>query len=490
VGSFCWSWARVVEQAATAMSKHCLRHGCGILVVDDDAALAETLSKLLRQHYPCVHTAFSGAEARQILDREPNICLVLADLFTPVMDGLQVLQHVRETSPDTSVILMTGFATIETAVAAIKQGAEDYITKPFDTDAVLKKVSRLMETYELKQRLALLEQRLDESAPFSQIVGGTKLMKSAVERARASAQSLAPVLLVGETGVGKEMFARAIHRASPRGKAPFVPINCAALPRDLVESEMFGHRKGSFTGAVASHAGLLQAADQGTLFLDELSDLPPEIQAKLLRVLEGGEVRPVGDSAGRKVDVRLVSASNRPLAELGGEQLRPDFFYRISTIVIQLPPLRERRQDLYLLAEHFIEKFSCHYDREVTLHPSALEQLLNYSFPGNVRELAHILESAVAVSTENPQVITERDLRPLLRPPALVTVADLTSFAQECSLEAVEKFAIRQAIRLAGYNKSRAASLLGISRGTLYHKLQAYGLEPQPAGKKARTRTD
>jgi DNA-binding NtrC family response regulator len=261
------------------MTKHCLRHGCGILVVDDDAALAETLAKLLRQHYPSVHTAFSGAEARQILTREPNICLVLADLFMPVMDGLQVLQHVRETYPDTCVILMTGFGTIETAVAAIKQGAEDYITKPFDTDTVLKKVSRLMEVYELKQRVALLEQKLDESAPFSQIVGGAKLMKSVIERARAAAQSSAPVLLVGETGVGKEMFARAIHRASPRGKAPFVPVNCAALPRELVESEMFGHCKGSFTGAVANHIGLLRAADQGTLFLDEVADIPPEIQA-------------------------------------------------------------------------------------------------------------------------------------------------------------------------------------------------------------------
>jgi DNA-binding NtrC family response regulator len=471
------------------MTKHCLRHGCGILVVDDDAALADTLAKLLRQHYPCVHTAFSGTEARQILAREPNICLVLADLFMPVMDGLQVLQHVRETYPDTSVILMTGFATIETAVAAIKQGAEDYITKPFDTDTVLKKVSRLMEVYELKQRVALLEQKLDESAPFSQIVGGAKLMKSVIERARTAAQSSAPVLLVGETGVGKEMFARAIHRASPRGKAPFVPVNCAALPRELVESEMFGHRKGSFTGALANHVGLLRAADQGTLFLDEVSDLAPEIQAKLLRVLEGDEVRSVGDTTGHQVDVRLVSASNQPLTELGGERLRSDFFYRISTIAIEIPPLRDRREDLYLLAEYFIEKFSCHYDREVTLHPTALEQLLDYSFPGNVRELAHILESAVAVSTENPQVITERELRPLLRPPAVVSIADLASFSQECSLEAVEKFAIRQAMRMAGYNKSRAATLLGISRGTLYHKLQAYGLETEAARQKAKTGT-
>jgi DNA-binding NtrC family response regulator len=471
------------------MTKHCLRHGCGILVVDDDAALADTLAKLLRQHYPCVHTAFSGAEARQILTREPNICLVLADLFMPVMDGLQVLQHVRETYPDTRVILMTGFGTIETAVAAIKQGAEDYITKPFDTDTVLKKVSRLMEVFELKQRVALLEQKLDESAPFSHIVGGAKLMRSVIERAHAAAQSSAPVLLVGETGVGKEMFARAIHRASPRGKGPFVPVNCAALPRELVESEMFGHRKGSFTGAVANHIGLLRAADQGTLFLDEVADIPPEIQAKLLRVLEGDKVRPVGNTTGHEVDVRLVSASNRPLVELGGGRLRSDFFYRISTIAIEIPPLRERREDLYLLAEHFIEKFSCHYDREIKLHATALERLLEHSFPGNVRELAHILESAVAVSTENPQVIGERELRPLLRPPAVVTVADLTNFGQECSLEAAEKFAIRQAIRMAGYNKSRAASLLGISRGTLYHKLQAYGLDSEPARKKAKTGT-
>ncbi len=458
------------------MNKQCVGCGCGILVVDDDEVLASSLTKLLRRHYGCVHTALSGPEAVAILAREKNICVVLVDLIMPMMDGLSVLDHVRQTDPDVSVVLMTGFGTIETAVEAVKRGAEDYITKPFDAEMVLKKVSRLMQVYELQDRLARLETQRELESPFANIVAGSSAMVNVLERARAAALSSAPVLLVGETGTGKEMLARAIHAASPRNAKPFMPVNCAAIPQELVESELFGHRKGAFTGALADHRGLFRAADGGTIFLDEIAEMPVSVQAKLLRVLEEGELRPVGEATPLRVDVRVVSASNRPLPELAGGALREDVFYRISTIVIELPPLRARREDLYLLIEHFLERLCHQYDRRVSLERSALDRLLGYSFPGNVRELAHILESVVAVSTDNPQAIIERELSPLLRGQSAATALP-TSVVADCSLETLEKFAIRQAMRIAGYNKSRAAELLGLSRGALYNKLREYGLE-------------
>lgn len=462
------------------MSAQCIGGRCGILVVDDDEALAATLAKVLSQHYPCVYMALSAAEALAILAREENICIVLTDLVMPITDGLGVLDAVRQSHPDISVILMTGFATIETAVEAIRRGAEDYITKPFDTETVLKKVSRLIELYQLKERVALLENRRDPESPFAKIVGGSPVMRGVLERARAAAQSSAPVLLVGETGTGKEMLAQAIHRASPRAGRSFLPVNCAAIPHELVESELFGHRKGAFTGAVADHRGLFEAAHGGTLFLDEIAELPPGAQAKLLRVLEEGEVRPVGATNRMHVDVRVLSACNRPLAEIAGGALREDLFFRVSTIVIEVPPLRRRPEDLYLLIERFLQEFIQRYGRQISLDRAALDQLLGYSFPGNVRELAHILESAVAVSTENPQVIHERDITPLLRAQAGGTPSP-TSVASDCSLENLEKFAIRQALRIANGNKSRAAELLGLSRGSLYRKLREYGLESEVA---------
>lgn len=462
------------------MSGETNNHSCGILIVDDDEVLVGTLAKLLRQHYPVVHTAFSGAEASAKLSQEENIRLVLVDLVMPMMDGLSVLDYVRRTCPETGVVLMTGFGTIETAVDAIKRGAEDFITKPFDTDTLLKKVSRLMEFYELKERVVNLEERLSSDNAFAGFVAGSPRMRAVLERTQVAARSAAPVFLVGETGVGKEMLARAIHNASPRAEKAFVPMNCAALPHDLIESELFGYRKGAFTGAVSDRGGLFQAADGGTLFLDEVAEMPLAGQAKLLRALEAGEVRPVGDTTPHQVDVRLVSATNRPLSDLMAGTLRDDLYFRISTIVIQIPPLRERLEDLYLLTEHFLREFGRRYDREVSIQPAALKRLASYEFPGNVRELAHILESAVAVSTETPQEITEHDLAPLLRGFGTSSTVR-ASVATDLSLQGMEKFAIRQALRLTGNNKSRAAELLGISRGSLYRKLRDYGVEESKA---------
>lgn len=321
----------------TYMSKQCRGGSLGILVVDDDEGLATSLAKVLQQRYPRVHTALSAAEAAAILAREKNICIALVDLVMPLTDGLGLLDLVRQSHPDVSVILMTGFGTIETAVEAIKRGAEDYITKPFDSETVLKKVSLVMELYELKERVAQLEGQRERESSFAEIVAASPVMLSVLERVRVAAMSSAPVLLVGETGTGKEMLARAIHRGSPRAGGSFIPVNCAAIPHELFESELFGHRKGAFTSAVADHRGLFQAAHGGTLFLDEITEVPIGTQAKLLRVLEDGEVRRVGETTPLHVDIRLVSASNRPLAEIASGGLREDLFFRISTIVIQVP---------------------------------------------------------------------------------------------------------------------------------------------------------
>ncbi|MBI3680627.1 MAG: sigma-54-dependent Fis family transcriptional regulator [Acidobacteria bacterium] len=461
------------------MSKQCLGRSCGILVVDDDEVLTASLAKVLRQRFSCVYEALSGAEAVAILSKENNICLVLVDLIMPVMDGLSVLEYIRQADAEASVVLMTGFGTIETAVEAIKRGAEDYITKPFDSQTVLKKVSRLMELYELKARVAGLELQNEPGSPFASIVTGSPAMRKVIDRARVAALSSAPVLLVGETGTGKEMMARAIHFASPRAAQSFVPVNCAALPQELVESELFGYRKGAFTGALSDHRGLFQAAHQGTLFLDEIAEMPMSAQAKLLRVLEEGEVRPVGETVPHQVDVRVISASNRPLSELASTALREDLFFRVSTIVIELPPLRKRPEDLCLLVQHFLREFSQKYGRRISIDRGAANRLSEYSFPGNVRELRHILESAVALSADNPQMINERDLTPVLRSqtaqPAVNSLP--ANVGADCSLEALEKFAIRQALRVASDNKSRAAELLGLSRGALYRKLREYGLD-------------
>jgi DNA-binding NtrC family response regulator len=461
------------------MSIGCPGQHCGILVVDDDESLATTLTKLLGRHYAAVHTALSGAEAAAILERETGIRLLLVDLMMPVMDGLAVLDYVKEHHPSVSVLLMTGFGTIETAVEAIKRGAEDYLTKPFDTETILKKVSRLMELYELKERVTELETQLGNHSPFSQIVAGCPAMHAILQKGQVAAQSSAPVLIAGETGTGKEMLARAIHNASPRAGCAFVPVNCAALPHELIESELFGYRKGAFTGAQADHAGLFEAANGGTLFLDEIGEMPLAAQAKLLRVLEEGELRRVGENTAVRIDLRLLSATNRPLAQLRKGALREDLFFRISTIVLEVPPLRQRQGDLYLLAKHLLGQLEGRYGRSLSLDRTALDHLLTYPFPGNVRELAHILESAVAVSTENPQTIHGRDLAPLLQ--SRTASSELPAgLAAGCSLEQLEKFAVRQALRIAGYNKSRAAELLGLSRGSLYNKLKAHGLDASP----------
>ena len=445
-----------------------------ILVVDDDAGLANALRDFLHGEGYAVETALSGEEALAILANTPGISLALVDLMMPLIDGLTLMDQLRQRNPDLTVVIMTGFGTIETAVEAIKRGAEDYLTKPFDQEAIRKKIGRLMEVFELRDRVAQLESNLDKYAhSFEALVHISPAMQRIVEQARTAADTDAPILLMGETGTGKEMLARAIHGASRRSSAPFAPLNCGALPRDLVESELFGFRRGAFTGAYADAEGVFASANGGTVFLDEIGEMPKDIQVKLLRVLQEKELRPVGSPRATPVDVRIIAATNRPLAALRGECLRDDFYFRIATVVIEVPPLRNRPEDLLALLRHMTRSLSERYGRDISLSRAALELLLHYSFPGNIRELMNMLESVAALSREDPQVVTDRELRPLLQSGA-GEVAPVAGVESNLTLEQMERVVIERALRQCKGNRTHAASLLGISRDTLYRKMREF----------------
>jgi DNA-binding NtrC family response regulator len=444
---------------------------CTILVVDDDAGLANTLKDFLLGEGYSVEVALSGEEALSVQTNTPGISLALVDLMMPLTDGLALMGQLRQRNPDLAVVIMTGFGTIETAVEAIKRGAEDYLTKPFDQEAIRKKIGRLMEVFELRDRVAQLESNLDKYAhSFEALIHISPVMQRIVEQARTAAETDASILLIGETGTGKEMLARAIHGASRRSSAPFAPLNCGALPRELVESELFGFRRGAFTGAYSDAAGLFATANGGTVFLDEIGEMAKDIQVKLLRVLQEKELRPIGSPRSIPVDVRIIAATNRPLAALRNEQLRDDFYFRIATVTIEVPPLRNRPEDLLALVRHFTRSLTERYQRDITLSRSALELLLHYSFPGNIRELANMLESLAALSREDPQVVTERDLRPLLEN-SQGEAMSVSGVEQNLSLERV---VIERALRQCKGNRTHAASLLGISRDTLYRKMREF----------------
>jgi len=441
-----------------------------ILIVDDDAGLAGTLRDFLAQDgYPtCV--ALTASEALAVVERNPGLALAIVDLVMPLTDGLALMEQLHSRNPDLPVLIMTGYATVETAVEAIKRGAEDYLTKPFDRAAVRKKVGRLMEVHRLRHRVAQLEADLQQASnPFEGLVFVSPQMQRVVERARAAAASDASVLILGETGTGKEMLARAIHGASRRASAPFMGINCGALPRDLVESELFGVRRGAFTGAYNDAPGVFVSATHGTVFLDEIGEMPKEAQVKMLRVLQERELRPLGSATPVKVDVRIIAATNRALQQLRAELLREDLYFRIATVVIEVPPLRSRREDILVLAQHFAAVLADRYGRHITLTRSATELLLNYAFPGNVRELQNLLESATALSQADPQAITDKDLKPLVAQAGTVSGS---GYAENMALDELEQVAIERALRLCNGNRTRTAALLGISRDTLYRKMR------------------
>jgi two-component system response regulator AtoC len=447
--------------------------GAGVLVVDDDARVASALKEFLSHEGYRVEVALSAAEALAIQSANPSISLALIDLIMPVTDGLTLTDELRRRDPNLSVVIMTGYGTIESAVDAIKRGAEDYVTKPFDYEAVRKKVARLMEVVELREHVAQLEKNLERHACFENIVSLSPGMERVLERARLAAATDASVLVLGETGTGKEMLMRAMHAASPRAGMPFVTLNSGALPRELVEGDLFGFRKGTVNGAGGDAPGIFSVASGGTVFLDEIGQMPRDIQVMLLRALQEGQLRPAGTTRSAQADVRVVAADNHSLNELRGGLLREDLYFRIATVVLEIPPLRSRPEDILVLAQHCATRISRRYGREISLSRAALELLLGYGFPGNVRELENLIESAGAVSAENPQVISERDLKPLLGG-GVTPQAAAAAIGQPMSMEQMERLTIQQALRVSDGNRTKAASLLGISRDTLYRKMRHY----------------
>ena len=443
-----------------------------VLVVDDEPAQRELVAGFLRKHGFDVVLAGGGREAVARFKQEP-FDLVLTDQRMPDLSGLEVLEAVRSTSPETAVVIITAYGTIETAVSAVKAGAADYLTKPLNLDDLLHRVHRLRERQRLVTENRELREALTERHRVEGIIGDSGRMQEVLSLVRRVAPSDATVLIRGESGTGKELIARALHYASPRAAGPLVKVNCAALAESLLEAELFGHEKGAFTGAVASRKGRFEVADGGSIFLDEIGDLPPHLQVKLLRVLQEREFERVGSSRPIKVDVRLLAATHRDLEALVREgRFREDLYYRINVVTIMLPPLRERREDLPPLIEHFLRAFAGKNDKSVRgLTREAREALLRYDYPGNIRELENLIERAVVLTRDD--VIGVEDLPLTLETPASGSGDEAGLIA---AVEGLERRMIREALAKADGTQTRAAELLGISERVLRYKLKKYGL--------------
>lgn len=444
--------------------------GYKTLVVDDDVEFVSTVKELLERKGIIVFTAYSGQQALQVFKDEPDIDLALIDLVMPMMDGLTLLEELKTLDKDLNILIISGQGTVQNAVEAIKKGAVDFIIKPFDKDVLLKKIEILSKSTELQNKVDKLSNLLSDKYGFDNIISSSKLMQSAFEKALAASRNDATVFIVGETGTGKDILAKSIHLKSDRKNYPFIVVNCGSIPKELMESELFGYKKGSFTGADKDYQGLFMASNKGTIFLDEIGEMPKELQVRLLRVLQEQKVRHLGSPNEIPVDLRIIAASNHSIKELKGSILREDLFFRLAVIVIDLPPLRDRREDIPLLIQHFIDKFNTKYNKNVqNLSGPALTALMNYEFTGNVRELENLIEGLLAVCPADKKTITEKDLKSHL----------LWSGSKQgdytiVSLQELEKHAIEQALIKTKGNKTTACELLGISRDSLYRKIKQY----------------
>jgi len=445
-----------------------------VLLVDDDAEFVGILRELLERSGYEVVTSYSGKEAlEKVHEPQQGIDLALVDLVMPLMDGYTLLEKLRDVMPELPVIMVTGQGTVQNVVEAIKLGAKDFVTKPFDKDILLSKIDAIRKTRELEDRVDNLKELLSDKYGFDSIVSSSRVMRLVFEKASAAAGSNAPVFVVGETGTGKELIAKAIHLKSQRAEKPFIAVNCGAIPKELLESELFGYRKGAFTGAVRDHEGLFLAADKGTIFLDEIGEMPKDLQVRMLRVLEEYKVRPLGYTNEIPLDVRVIAASNHSIEDLKTRYLREDLFFRLAVIVIELPPLRERKTDIPLLLDYFLKRFNRKYGKSVGgFSEDAYSALYSYAFPGNIRELENLIESIVAIIPPSKTLISEKELKN-----HLLWSQPRTSEHQLLSLDKLEKFALEQALRESGGNKSKAAEMLGISRDTLYRKMKLFSLE-------------
>lgn len=447
-----------------------------ILIVDDDPRMRKSLANLLQREGYAIVEAPGGEEAADYLGRDV-FDLVIADLKMEPVSGLDLLRLVKEMSLDVEVIVITAFGTIETAVEAMRLGAFDFITKPFQVQEILLRVRNALEKHQLKEEVNQLRAEVKSIFGFEGIVGMSEGMRQVLTLLPRVAQTDSTVLVTGESGTGKELIARAIHAASRRPQGPFVPVSCAALPENLLESELFGHIKGAFTGALAARRGLFEEANRGSLFLDEIGEAPLSIQVKLLRVLEERNIRRLGDNRSIPVDVRIVAATNRDLQAAVREKLfREDLFYRLNVVPIAVPPLRERRDDIPLLVTHFIEKSARKVNKPVSrLSPQAMSLLMAYRWPGNVRELENVIQRIIVVAKGD--TLDVQDLPPeiLGKEEPRASALDLKDIMRE-SAGLAEKKLILDALTKSGGNVTQAAQALGISRVTLQKKMKLYNL--------------
>ncbi|HEY3380348.1 MAG TPA: sigma-54 dependent transcriptional regulator [Vicinamibacterales bacterium] len=449
-----------------------------ILIVDDEEIVRESLSAWLEKDGYTLATAQDGETALERIRKE-RWSILLVDLKMPGIDGLQVLEEARKIQPEAVAVIMTAYATVDSAVAAMKIGAYDYLVKPFDPEELSLMIQKIVTQQALVRENVLLRKVLKREYHFRDLISKSPTMQAVFDLARTAARSHSTILILGESGTGKELLARAVHAESPRSQGPFVAVSCAALTETLLESELFGHEKGAFTGAAARRKGKFEMAHGGTLFLDEIGDVTSKLQLDLLRVLEDRKFFRVGGSEAVTVDVRIIAATNRDLQKAVADgSFREDLFYRLNVIPIHLPPLRDRLEDMPLLVEHFLEQLGAEMNRQIDgVSTDAMGILMAHTWPGNVRELRNVLERAIVVAPG--RVIETSDLG-LRRPPC----ADIGDNGSLASLDDVEKHHICRVLQDAGGNISQAARTLGIDRATLYNKMKKYQLrkdgEPEP----------
>jgi two-component system response regulator PilR (NtrC family) len=455
-----------------------------LLVVDDEQSMREFLESFLRREGYDVSTAADVNTALSYLESD-EIDLVITDMQMPEKTGLDLILEARELSPETAMVMITGFGTTDSAISAMREGAYDYLTKPFKVDELRIVIEKALEKKLLSNENHRLKEELRSQSRSRNIIGHSRVMQEVYELIGQVAETKTNVLVYGESGTGKELVARAIHDQSPRSGKPFVAINCGAIPENLIESELFGHVKGAFTGALQNKDGLFEAATGGTLFLDEIGELSHPLQVKLLRALQEKSIRRVGDTADRKIDVRIVSATNRRLEdEVAAGRFREDVYYRLNVIQLTLPPLRDRPEDIPLLAQHFIRRFSDEIGKEVEgMDGEAFDMLSTYGFPGNVRELENLIERAVALA-RGPVIGTA------LLPPTVtanpsagpISRIDDEGVDLEALVATYERSLLSEALSKTGGIKKKAARLLGISFRSFRYRLEKLGLEDATRG--------
>jgi two-component system response regulator PilR (NtrC family) len=452
-----------------------------ILVVDDDQGMREFLEIMLSREGYRVSTASDAGKALSRCRKE-TFDLIITDLKMPKMDGIGFLKEVKQISPETMVILITAYASGETAVTAMKEGAYDYIEKDFAIEDLNRIVRNALAAKGVKRDDALFLKEVGDAVGFGNMIGNSRKMLKVYTTIKKVADTPANVLILGESGTGKELVAKAVHENSSRRKMPFVVINCGGIPENLLESELFGYIKGAFTGAYSDKAGLFEVAHGGTIFLDEIAELPPLLQVKLLRVVQEKTFRRIGGADDIRVDVRIISATHQNLADnVKSGSFREDLYYRLNVIPLQLPPLRERKEDIPVLTKHFIEKYSREFGKEIkTISAYALELLMQYPFPGNIRELENIIERSIALETSNIILPENLVLSKDLGPGEVTAIPELTDAGLNLNEELArfEKLLIEKAIEKAGGSKTRAAELLKISYDSLHYRSEKLGIRP------------